>query len=133
MKQTGQERKEQLQDVKPQSLVDIRYGSRKGGYNRRETGLVLDVYKYRADLDVWKFWIHPIFPESGRLLMCRVGKYTQPVVVRTTERYTVEQALEKVAENYKESPTGVFNWERLSARDDPDITVEVTDIRNERP
>jgi len=130
MNQTEQERKEQLQDVKPQSLVDIRYGSREGGYHRRETGLVLDVYKYRADLDVWKLWIHPIFAENGRLLMCRVGKYTQPVVVRTSKRYTVEQALEEIARSYRESPTGVFNWERLSARDDPDITVEVTDIRN---
>jgi hypothetical protein len=52
--------------------------------------------------------------------------------LRSAERYTVKEAVGAITSVLRENAGGVFNWERLSDRGDPDISVETTDARTER-
>ena len=130
--QTIRERKAQLRKMKEQSLVDVRYNSRADGYRSIETGVVLGVRDPGTSLDVWKFWFHPNFHTLGLPVMVRVGKDTPAVVVRTSDEYTVSEALAKVEASEFMNLNEVFNWERRSTHEHPNISVEVTDVRTRK-
>lgn len=126
--QTHQERKAQMRKMKPQSLVDVRYDSRADGYRSIETGVVLGVRDKGTSLDIWKFWFHPNFHTLGLPIMVRVGKGTSPAVMRTSDEYTVSEAVAKAKTSEHANLNEVFNWERRSMHE-PNISVEVTDVR----
>jgi len=130
--QSTRERRQQLLKIKPQSLVDVRYNFRDDGPRSIETGVVLGTYDYNDPLDVWEFWFHPNFHTLGLPIMVRVGKDTPGVVKRTSDEYTVSEAIAKAETSEFMNLNEVFNWERRSTNDNPNISVEVTDVRTER-
>ena len=135
MTQTRKEKTKQVKKAKAQSLVEIKYNGKTGGVRCVRVGLVLGTYSYYVSSDMSELLVHPLFYTDSRLIFCRVGKYTEPVVGRSEERYTVSEALKKTTESAKQSPAdaarSVFNWERLSACHEPEIEVHTTDVRRE--